>query len=185
VKLATSTPAAGVTRARALPSRLRPERPWQEHAILYRDLFADPPVAAALWPRATGGPDSDRRALELLAGDIRHWAERSFGPWVFFEGDTGMFVGRGGLRAASVDGEECVEVLYAVRSDAWGRGYATEMATLAVTYARRLHLSEVVGFTAVSNGASRHVLEKVGMRVESTFERGGVEHWLGRLRPIV
>ena len=72
-------------------------------------------------------------------------------------------------------------MLYAVRSDAWGRGYATEMATLAVAYARRLELAEVVGFTAVSNRASRHVLEKVGMRIESKFERAGVDHWLGRL----
>jgi RimJ/RimL family protein N-acetyltransferase len=104
---------------------------------------------------------------------------------VFFEANTSMFVGRGGLRATSVGGEECVEVLYAVRSDAWGRGYATEMATLAVACARRLELSEVVGFTAVSNRASRHVLEKVGMRIESRFERAGVDHWLGRLRPIV
>jgi len=185
VKLAATRPSADLTRARARPSRLRPERPWQEHAILYRDLFADPPVAAALWPRATGGPGARRHALELLAGDIRHWGERSYGPWVFFERDTGMFVGRGGLRAASVGGEACVEVLYAVRSDAWGRGYATEMARLAVAYARRLRRTEVVGFTAVSNRASRHVLEKVGMRIESTFERDGVAHWLGRLRPIV
>jgi RimJ/RimL family protein N-acetyltransferase len=185
VKLAPTTPPTDVNRARARPSRLRPERPWQEHATLYRDLFADPPVAAGLWPRGTGGPDTSRQALELLAGDIRHWAERSYGPWVFFETDTGMFVGRGGLHAASVGGEECVEVLYAVRSDAWGRGYATEMATLAVAYARRLRLTEVVGFTAVSNRASRHVLEKVGMRIEATFERGGVDHWLGRLRSIV
>jgi [ribosomal protein S5]-alanine N-acetyltransferase len=185
VKLAAISPPSDVTQARARPSRLRPERPWQEHAILYRDLFADPPVAAALWPRATGGPGARWQAWELLAADIRHWAERSYGPWVFFEADTGMFVGRGGLRAASVAGEECVEVLYAVRSDAWGRGYATEMATLAVAYARRLEITEVVAFTAVSNRASRQVLEKVGIRMESTFERGGVAHWLGRLRPIV
>jgi RimJ/RimL family protein N-acetyltransferase len=59
------------------------------------------------------------------------------------------------------------------------------MATLAVAYARRLRLTEVVGFTAVSNRASRQVLEKVGMSIEATFERGGVDHWLGRLRSIV
>ena len=185
MELAPTTLPTDVNRARARPSRLRPERPWQEHATLYRDLFADPAVAAALWPGATRGPGTSRRALELLAGDIKHWAERSYGPWVFFELDTGMFVGRGGLRATSVGGEECVEVLYAVRSDAWGRGYATEMATLAVAYARRLRLTEVVGFTAVSDRASRHVLEKVGLRIEATFRRGGEDHWLGRLRPIV
>jgi ribosomal-protein-alanine N-acetyltransferase len=165
-------------------SRLIHERPWQEHARLYRDLFADPAVAATLWPGPLGGARTERQAAELLARDIAHWHERSFGPWVFFEADTGMFVGRGGLHAVNLAGEECVEVLYAVRADAWGRGYATEIARLAVTNARRLGLSDVVGFTAMSNGASRRVLEKAGVRFERSFDRAGVPHWLGRLRSI-
>src|ERR1017187_6336897 len=146
---------------------LRSERPWQEHARLYRDLFADPAVAATLWPGALGGPRSERQATAILAADIAHWQERSSGPWVFFETTTGVFVGRGGLRAADVAGRECVELLYAVRSDAWGRGYATEMARLAVAHARRLGLADVVGFTATTNHASRRVLENVGVRFES------------------
>jgi [ribosomal protein S5]-alanine N-acetyltransferase len=165
-------------------SVLRHERPWQEHGRLYRDLFADPAVAATLWPGPLGGPRSERQAAELLARDISHWHERSFGPWVFFEAHTGMFVGRGGLRAVDLAGEECVEVLYAVRSDAWGRGYATEIARLAVANARRLGLADVVGFTATTNHASRRVLEKAGVRFERTFARAGMPHWLGRLRTI-
>jgi ribosomal-protein-alanine N-acetyltransferase len=170
--------------AAAVLSRLKPERPWQEHARLYRGLFADPAVAATLWPGVLGGPRTDRQAAEMLAQDIEHWQERSFGPWVFFETATGVFVGRGGLRALSLPGRECVEVLYAVRSDAWGRGYATEMARLAVAHARRLGLTDVVGLTATSNRASRRVLEKSGMRFEAIFERAGLPHWVGRLGPV-
>jgi len=165
-------------------TRLTHERPWQEHARLYADLFADPAVAATLWPGALGGPRSDRQATEMLARDIAHWQERSFGPWVFFETGTGVFVGRGGLRVADMAGRECVEVLYAVRSDAWGRGYATEMAGLAVAHARRLGLPDVVGFTASTNRASRRVLESAGIRFEALVDRAGEPHWLGRLRPI-
>jgi ribosomal-protein-alanine N-acetyltransferase len=103
---------------------------------------------------------------------------------VFFETATGLFVGRGGLRRTTVAGSSCVEVLYAVRSDMWGRGYATEMATVAVAHARRLGLADVVGFTAITNGASRRVLEKAGMRFdEDSFEHVGLPHLLGRLFP--
>ena len=168
-----------------LPRRLRAERPWQEHAQLYRDLFADPAVAAALWPRRAGGDDEGRRTADLLAADIGHWQQRSFGPWVFFERATGLFVGRGGLHACIVSGAECIEVLYAVRSDAWGRGYATEMAVLAVAQARQMRLREVVGFTATTNRASRRVLEKSGMRLEQTLVRAGVPHVLGRVRTML
>jgi RimJ/RimL family protein N-acetyltransferase len=165
----------------ARPSKLRRERPWQEHASLYRDLFADPAVARALWPGKLGGPRSAGQASEMLTDDIRHWQEQSFGPWVFFELASGMFVGRGGLRRSSIAGGNCVEVLYAVRSDAWGEGYATEMATLAVGQARELGLAELLAWTATTNGASWRVLEKVGMRFEAIVEHAGLPHRLGRL----
>ena len=106
----------------AIRLRLRSERPWREHERLYMDLFADPAVAAALWPGALGGPRTAEQAREMLNEDIAHWREERFGPWVFFEASTGLFVGRGGLRRARLGDEECVELLYALRPDVWGRG---------------------------------------------------------------
>jgi ribosomal-protein-alanine N-acetyltransferase len=164
------------------PSKLRRERPWREHANLYQDLFADPAVAAALWPGRRGGPRSTRQVSAILTDDIRHWQEQSFGPWVFFELATGMFVGRGGLRCSTFAGSDCVEILYAVRSDAWGAGYATEMAMTAVAHAHRLGLAEVLAWTATTNGASWRVLERVGMHCETIVEHAGLPHRLGRLR---
>jgi RimJ/RimL family protein N-acetyltransferase len=163
--------------------RLRLERPWQEHAGLYRDLFADPAVAATLWPGAHGGPRTDRQASAILATDLLHWQRESFGPWLFFETSSGVFVGRCGLRRTTILGRRSVELLYAVRSDSWGEGHATEMATAAMAHARRLGLAEVVGFTAITNRASRRVLEKAGMRFETIFEHAGLPHWLGRALP--
>jgi RimJ/RimL family protein N-acetyltransferase len=174
-----------VAHQQAIRLRLRPQRPWREHERLYRDLFADPAVAAMLWPGTFGGVRTSEQSAEILDADISHWRQQQFGPWVFFEASSGVFVGRGGLRHTTVAGRECVEVLYAVRSDVWGRGYATEMATVAVTHARRLGLTDVVGFTSAVNGASRRVLEKSGMRFDARemFEYAGLAHWLGRLPP--
>jgi ribosomal-protein-alanine N-acetyltransferase len=165
----------------AIPVRLRLERPWQEHAGLYSDLFADPAVAATLWPGALGGPRSARQASEILAADIGHWQDDSFGPWVFFEASSGLFVGRGGLRRTTLAGTDCVEVLYAVRSEAWGEGYATEMALISVGHARRLGLSEIVGITLMTNAASRRVLAKAGLRFDRVRGHAGQPHWFGRL----
>jgi len=161
--------------------RLRPERPWREHERLYRDLFADPAVASALWPGALGGVRSARQSEEILAADIAHWQKRSFGPWIFFEATSGMFIGRGGLRRCTLDGRESVELLYALRPDAWGLGYASEIATLSVAHARRLGLREVVGFTATTNRRSRRVLEKAGIRLTGTFQHAGVPHLIGSI----
>jgi RimJ/RimL family protein N-acetyltransferase len=165
--------------------RLRWERPWQEHLPLYRALFADPAVGRALWPaRAEAGTLEDR-GERVLAADIRHWQERSFGPWAFFSAETGLFVGRGGLATTTIAGRQCVEVAYAVRPEEWGRGYATEMASIAVAHARTLGLAELVGLSAAGNHASRRVLEKCGMRYERTVQRAGLAHWLGQLQPML
>jgi RimJ/RimL family protein N-acetyltransferase len=161
---------------------LRPERPWREHLALYRDLFSNRAVAAALWPGSLGGARSERQAEDILTADIRHWHEREFGPWVFFERGTGVFVGRGGLRHATIASTACVEVLYAVRPDAWGRGYATEIARLAIAEGQRIGLADVVGVAATTNIASRRVLEKAGLHIEAIVEHAGLPHWLGRVR---
>ncbi len=160
--------------------RLRPERPWREHLGLYVELFADPAVARALWPGAPAGAPATGRGAEILAEDLAHWQEQSFGPWMFFESTTGAFVGRGGLRRTTLLGQSSVELLYALRHEFWGEGYATEIAVFAMAQARRLRLGEIVGFTATGNRASRRVLEKAGLRFAATFEHAGLEHWLGR-----
>jgi [ribosomal protein S5]-alanine N-acetyltransferase len=165
------------------PQRLRRERPWQEHAPLYRDLFADPAVARVLWPHE-GHEHAGERALAVLQRDIEHWQAHSWGPWVFFELATGVFVGRGGLRRSVIAGDECVEVLYALRPDVWGRGYATEIALISVVQARELRIDEVVGLAATSNRASRRVLEKAGLPPREPVEHAGLPHLLGRLRPL-
>ena len=46
--------------------------------------------------------------------------------------------------------------------------------------------TEVVGLAALSNRASRRVLEKTGMRFDAdTVERARLAHWVGRWRAIV
>jgi ribosomal-protein-alanine N-acetyltransferase len=117
----------------------------------------------------------------VLAHDRDHWNAAGFGPWAFFETAGGRFAGRAGLERTTVGGRPSVEVLYAVRRDAWGRGYATEMAHAAVDRARGLGLPEVVGFTLTTNFASQRVLEKTGLRFERELEHAGLPHWFGRL----
>jgi [ribosomal protein S5]-alanine N-acetyltransferase len=165
--------------------RLRPERPWREHARLYTDLLCDPAVAANLWPEEAAGAHGVRRASDTLADDLAHWQRHAFGPWVFFEVATGVFVGRGGLRHSTLAGRDCVELLYAVRPDAWGRGYASEMAAIALAEARRLRLVEVVGVALASNLASLRVLEKAGLRPREPIDHAGLPHLLGRLRIVL
>ena len=84
------------------------------------------------------------------------------------ERGTDRIVGRVGLEHTTKFGHPEVELEWFIDPDAWGRGYATEMAEEAVRAAfTTLGLDSLIAYTATSNAASQAVMRKLGM----TYER--------------
>jgi RimJ/RimL family protein N-acetyltransferase len=147
----------------------------------YRGLFLDPAVEEWLRPPPLKGfKDSEVRAM--LNDDEEHWAVHGFGPWAVLEREGGALVGRGGLKWTTVEGRLEIELPWAIRSDRWGRGYATEAAHAAVAWASSLELAEVLALVRPENAASRRVAEKAGMKEAGTTEHAGLHHLVYRLR---
>jgi ribosomal-protein-alanine N-acetyltransferase len=66
-----------------------------------------------------------------------------------------------------MDGTDEIEVGYAFGKDAWGRGYATEVARALVRWGfETLELERIVAVAYAENAASRRVMDKLGMRFE-------------------
>jgi RimJ/RimL family protein N-acetyltransferase len=146
-----------------------------------RSLFADPLVAATLWPPPLGGPRSATQADGFFAGDAAHWARHGFGPWIFRVRESGAPVARGGLKRTTFGDDDAVEIVYAVASDAWGRGYATEIAAASLAVARAdPRAGEVVALTLTTNLASQRVMEKIGLRFVRPVTHAGLAHVLYR-----
>ncbi|MBM3219750.1 MAG: GNAT family N-acetyltransferase [Candidatus Rokubacteria bacterium] len=125
-------------------------------------MHRDPDVMATL-----GGVRTDERTRAYLAENLAHWDEHGFGMWIFRDQKTGDFVGRGGLRHVVLDNRPEVEIFYALVRDAWGKGFATEIAAASLHVAfRQLALRDVVAFTLPDHAGSRRVMEKVGLRYE-------------------
>ncbi len=81
-----------------------------------------------------------------------------------------------------IDGADVVGLAYAVLSDYWGRGLATEMAAAAVKIGfEHLGLTEIDSWTLPINKASQRVMEKLGMRFDREFTFAGLPHLLYRL----
>lgn len=155
--------------------RLRAERLQAEHLDALCHMHQDPRVMATL-----GGLRSDDETRWFVRENLAHWDFHGFGLWVFQE--KGRFVGRGGLRHALVNGIDEVELAYALMTEYWGRGLATEIAraSLAVGF-ERLGLKDVVCFTLTTNRASQQVMEKVGFTHERNAEYAGLPHTFYRL----
>ena len=141
-------------------------------------LHADPRVMATL------GGVRDAVLTEALLRDVEaHWERHGFGPWILRDRETRRFLGRGGLRHVEVEGDDEVELLYTLAADAWGHGYAGELARESIRVAFEiLRLPELVCFTLPTNERSLAVMRRAGFQYQRDFLHAGRPHRLHRLR---
>lgn len=135
----------------------------------YAEIWADEEFA-----RHIGGPADRHGMWHNLASNIGCWELEGVGPWSVVENDTDRLVGRAGLWAEP--GWPGIEAVWFIGRSWWGRGYAVEAATTAVSwvFAERPDLPEVVSVIRAANLASIRVAERLGMRLARTeYLHGG------------
>jgi RimJ/RimL family protein N-acetyltransferase len=139
-------------------------------------MYADPEVMATL-----GGVRTAEWVAAYLEKQIAHWDEHGFGFWTVRDPATRRFIGRGGLRFATVEGKLEVEVGYGLMRDSWGNGLATELACESVRVGfAELQRPDLACFTLHTNRASRRVMEKAGFRYERDIVYADLPHILCR-----
>lgn len=137
-------------------------RQWRpEDRVPFAELNADPDVMA-YFPQCLNRSQSDAlaaRCEDMIARD-------GWGFWAVEHRGDGAFLGFVGLHRIN-DGlpfAPCVEIGWRLAARYWERGYATEAAQAALSFAfNELQLAEVVSFTTVNNRRSRAVMERLGM----------------------
>ena len=160
--------------------RLFAKRLQAKHFWDFCLMHQDPKVMATL--TAHGGVIGDNETRQVLQKNLEHWDRYGFGLWVFRDNVDGQLVGRGGLRKTYLGGNHEVELAYALMSEFWGKGLATEMgkAILKVGF-EQLGLPDVVCFTLTTNLASQRVMEKLGFQYERNIVHVGLPHVFYRL----
>jgi RimJ/RimL family protein N-acetyltransferase len=143
--------------------RLRPLTPDDLDGIFA--FYGDAEVMRYI---GNGQPRSRDEARERLDFMIRCWDEHGYGMWAVEPLAGGAMLGRCGfLPMQDID---AIELGYTFRRDAWGFGYATESARVALNWAfADGGLARVICRALPANVASTHVMEKLGLR----FEREG------------
>jgi len=134
----------------------------------FADLNADPRVME-FFPSVLTRAESDGTA-DRCAAFVR---ERGWGPWAVELRRMGQFIGLVGLHVPSsaLPFSPCVEVLWRLAFEHWGKGLASEAARAAVDVGfRSVGLEEIVAFTAIQNRRSHAVMVRLGMQPSGTFE---------------
>ena len=137
-------------------------RPWREEDLVpFRALNSDSHVMRYL-PKKLTDDESD-----LMAARLRKlMEEHAFGFWAVEVADSADFIGFTGLHRPDFESRfmPCMEIGWRLAYNHWGKGYASEAASAALSYAfGTLGQEEVVAFTVPENQRSRNVMERIGM----------------------
>ena len=108
-----------------------------EHFPEIHCLHTDSKVMRTL--SADGKPLSEEATREHLRHAVEHWRQYGLGFWVFRAQSDGQFIGRGGLKKYQIGQGEVVGLAYAVVSEYWNQGFATEMAERVCRNAIQIH----------------------------------------------
>ena len=138
----------------------------QLHAVLYSDVDA---------MRLLGGPRDLAGTRFALERSMTQQEITGFSFWPVIERESGLLVGEAGLFPLSPGGPD-VALGYALGSRWWGRGYATEASRGVIAEAfGPIGLDRLVAITRDANRGSRHVLQKLGFRMEGVRHVWGAE----------
>lgn len=153
---------------------IRPVTPEDVEALL--EFLGDPQVARWLRPAGQEGPFTRAECEATVARKVAHWTAHGFGASLGFW--DGRCVGWSILQHCKAGGRSEVEIGWAVVSDMWRRGIATELGRHALASARDVGFERAVAFTLPDNVASRGVMEKLGLRYERDITHAGRPHVL-------
>jgi RimJ/RimL family protein N-acetyltransferase len=138
-------------------------RMWRESDIdAYAGMCADPLVMRYLGP---GKTMTRHEAWRSMAFFIGHWQLRGYGHWAVEEKASGTMIGRIGF--LNPEGWPAFEIGWTLARHAWGKGYATEGAKVALAYAfKQLDQPHVISLIHPDNTPSMRVAERIGEKFE-------------------
>ncbi len=92
---------------------------------------------------------------------IAYYEEKGLPCFVIFELASGEFVGRCGFAVTETNE---IEVGYVLHKKFWGKGYASEVLTALLAWAKQnIDTDDIIAFAPVEHIASQRVMQKCGM----------------------
>ncbi|HVF31253.1 MAG TPA: GNAT family N-acetyltransferase [Pyrinomonadaceae bacterium] len=131
----------------------------------------DPEVSKFLGGTRLQNPEALGKRIRFY---ISCYDTHGFGNCVMIWKPTGEVIGSAGIQP--LDGTDEIEVGYTMIKEYWGRGIGTEAARAWLHHGFvNAGLERIVAVAHVDHWASRHIMEKLGMRYEKTEFHYGAE----------
>ena len=111
------------------------------------------------------------RTKKLIDKANKHFNEYGYSMYATEIKETGAFIGFIGLLTVDFKASftPATEIGWRLSSKYWNQGYTTEGAKSLLSYAfNYLNIPEIVSFTSINNTASIRVMEKIGLKHNSS-----------------
>ena len=112
--------------------------------------------------------------IKIIDSIRQQYQNHGIGRWGVEEKSTGKFVGWTGFKKNTEDEingmKDVLDLGYRFIESAWGKGYATETCIACLDYGFDvLKFDPIYGAAELANGASNHILKKLGMEYTNDF----------------
>lgn len=140
------------------------------------EMDSDPEVHTYLWDKCITDIERSRKVIEW----VRYQYEaRGMGRVAVILKETDEFIGWAGLKLEMglINGREggFYDIGYRLMQKHWGKGYASEANKAWIDFGFNvLNLEKINAFAYTTNGASRRILEKSGMKHIENFVFEGI-----------
>jgi ribosomal-protein-alanine N-acetyltransferase len=136
------------------------------------EVFADPKV---LWWEPA--PWTRDQTAAYVGQAIARYRDDGIGEYAVVRRSDGRLIGNCGPAMRDIGGRRLPELGWDLRSDEWGKGYATEAARAVLEYAAaELGLSRLYSLILPENERSRGVATRLGMTLERRLVWHGRPH---------
>ncbi len=143
------------------------------------DILRDPQVMEF----SSNGPYTEEETWQFIEGCQESYRQHGFGQWAVIERPSGLMTGFCGLSYVDLDGVQEVQIGYRLAQCAWGKGFASEAAAVALEYGfSQCCIDSIIAIIPTRHIASARVAEKVGLKPDSQTIFGNWKVWIYRKR---
>lgn len=122
------------------------------------------------------------KSLEWINYQLTRYEENRYGLHALIERESGCFIGQCGLLSQIIDGNNELEIAYHLIPRFWGKGYASEAASVFKTLCFENNLADsVISIVDTKNIPSQKVAERNGMTQRATTRFMGMETFIYRI----
>lgn len=117
-------------------------------------------------------PFTDAEVHEWIDENINRYKNEGFSYFAAIEKTSDDFIGVTGPLIEKINGVSAIGLAYILDKKHWHKGYAFEGAAACMDYAfSTLHAPKVIAQIRPSNRSSRKVAQKLGMQLESEYNK--------------